>query len=176
MLQNTKWSHECIEIWSQISTERYNLLVLREDSNMHITIRIGRERVLVLLFLSFLPLWLPDWHLLTFLALQLDTCKTLFIHHCSLGEASNYFCFWQAKSVKFMMMCYGVQRHFQQYFSYIMAVTGVPGEPTDLPQVRQTLSYIDTNCTCSCQSNYYTFTSTVLWIELKYGSFDDKQY
>ena len=79
-----------------------------------------------------------------------------------------------------------VLRHFQQYFSYIVAVNfidggnWIPGETTDLSQVTDklyhiklyqvhrscagfeltTLVVIGTDCTGSCKSNHHTITTT----------------
>jgi hypothetical protein len=88
--------------------------------------------------------------------------------------------------IKLVWLVYGVQRHSQHYFSYIMGSvllveeTGVPGENhqpatshwqlyhvklyrihltwTGLELI--TLVVIGTDCTGSCKSNYHTITTT----------------
>ena len=81
---------------------------------------------------------------------------------------------------------YGVERHFQQYFSYIVMVRfidgGKPEKTTGLPHVPDKLYHImlyrvhlaihrvrthnlvviSTDCTGSCKSNYHTITTNMV--------------
>jgi hypothetical protein len=77
-----------------------------------------------------------------------------------------------------LVWVYGVYRHFQQYFSYIVTV-GFYEKHRPAASHRQTLSHnfihlalagfdlptsvvIDTDCIGSCKSNYHTITATHL--------------
>ena len=64
-------------------------------------------------------------------------------------------CSWDTYSIN-PLRCYGygIQRHFQQYFSYIEYTT--PWERLELT----TLVVIGTDCTGSYKSNYHMITTT----------------
>ena len=87
--------------------------------------------------------------------------------------------------INFILFFDGAQRHFQQYFSYIVAVSFIGGvkpedteKTTDLSQVTDKLYHIvlytspwsgfeltksmviGTDCIGSCKSNYHTITAT----------------